>query len=65
MADNTGGAVFPCASPDYEHIKMVENGRGARELIDRVMTAAGVNVHQKKWAPLCVGANTAAAQQAG
>lgn len=65
MADNTGGDVFPCASSDCEHIKIVENGRGARELLDRVMTAAGVNVHPKKWAPLCVGVNTAAAQQAG
>lgn len=65
IADNTGGAVFPCTSADCEHIKIVENGRGARELLDRVMTAAGVIVRPKKWTPLCVGANTAAAQQAG
>ena len=65
MADNTGGEVFPCTSSDCEHIKIVENGLGARELLDRVMTAAGVNVHPKKWAPLCVGVNTAQQQQVG
>ena len=43
MADNTGGFVFPCTSPDCEHILMVENKPGSRAFLNTVLPAAGIN----------------------
>ena len=45
MADNTGGFVFQCESPQCEHVLIVTNAPGAQVVLNKVLTAAGVNVH--------------------
>lgn len=56
MADNTGGFVFPCASRDCEHILMVENKPGSRALLDKVLSAAGINPYPPMPTPAWCGA---------